>query len=994
MTELYLGPNDDAVAYFDDVKPTQIPPEQHSILEDAGFDPEYVTENDIELDFRQANKPLQVTETDLVQNKNWISNAAALMPLFGGRERNPTAGIPEHMKQFGSQEPAMADDEVAQWGLEFMGWFNYNLPTMGYSVAAIQSAPQEQKEALLNLVLMYDKKKIDWNGTKRMFLGVVADPSSYVGLTTLGFGAAAGYGARQGTKAGFIAALKASLPAARVGAIEGAVYAVGDNALQQEVKIEGGVQQEHNYTDSLISAGTGLAAGAGFTTLAGQVPGLVRSGVNYINETAKTAARGGTLFSGVPVAPGVVPDAPVNPADVRLPLTDIKMPRKKAHAPTEKELGVIQTISTTPAEAQLAVDTISRIRATYPVGKGREKFAPIELTGGKFDKDGKFIPTIKKQAYAFTPPAGVDKKTHQTKISNAMVSDVEKIVARANTGDQAAVDIISEARWYRDMRVRIRSEFGGLGDLFADLLGTTSAQTNVRQNFTNAIEIMRRFTRGEFDGEIAAWERRAASGESMNPTVLQKMHKTGEFPLITSSAGKLFNANSPASMKALLDTFRDIKKGVAPKTPNFTGNLIGFSNRATVDVWAGRYIRNKAGLAYIPPPAEQAVSGEHKAGSTFDNPEVGAEFGFGQDVFAQAANKLNNRGTVQKYDPNVGKIGADDLQAIVWFMEKEKWTKNGWTTKAGEGGSLDLEASFAGAADQGAMNKLRDQASAEFKPPKQRKKETDEAFALRVQDLQSAHAARVQNAAAGVEETARPVDRFTAGVSAARPGSVPSNQTQAEMADVLTAPLREDKSVITLKSNNTYGNFAGVNERALDVEFVVRGDFNPTKFENALVQTGKDKDQDAVFISKVIQSPTPENTANANPGLELYFTKTKKAQFATVLADRLREEGLDGFTFITDARQSGRVDVQAGTHQATAGITGLRLQYIPEFKSKPTPEMRQKMEDIFDDLAVEYTNEGFISSANVVYSETKVWRRATDTDWMSGGMTYDEYFGE
>jgi hypothetical protein len=56
--------------------------------------------------------------------------------------------------------------------------------------------------------------------------------------------------------------------------------------------------------------------------------------------------------------------------------------------------------------------------------------------------------------------------------------------------------------------------------------------------------------------------------------------------------------------------------------------------------------------------------------------------------------------------------------------------------------------------------------------------------------------------------------------------------------------------------------------------------------------------------------------------------------------------------------------------------------------------MRQKMEDIFDDLVQEYSDEGFISSANVVYSETKVWRRATDTDWMSGGMTYDEYFGE
>ena len=685
----------------------------------------------------------------------------------------------------------------------------------------------------------------------------------------------------------------------------------------------------------------------------------------------------------------------INPVDVELPELSsfIKMPRKSSNAPTASELGVIQTISATPEQAQIAVDTIARIRGNYPVGTSKDKFMPIEVTGGKFDDDGAFIPKLREQSYAFTPPKGTDGKKLQGKLSNAMVTDVEKIVTRAQAGDPTAVGILAEARWYRDMRVRLRSEFGGMGDVFADLLGTTSAQTDVKANFTNAVEIIRRFTRGEFDTEIAAWNARIGSGETMSPIVLQQMHKAGTFPLITNAAGSLFNANSPASMKALLNTFRDIKQGGSPKTPNFTGNLIGYSNDATIDVWAGRYLRNKAGLPYIPPPAEKAVGGKHAAGSTFDDPKVTGEFGFGQDVFAQAVGKLNKRGSVTSFDPTVGEMGADDLQAIVWFMEKEKWTKNGWTSKSGEGGSLDFEASVAGVADQGQVANLRDTANKTFKPPAKRKSETDDDYARRVQDAESIQIARATNASSNLDEVAAPVDRTILGLSAERPGKTPSNYEQAEMAAEIDDVLRADDQVVAYKATNTYGNFGGVNERAIDAEIVTRQGFDPKPLEERLVKLGIEKDQDAVFIQKVLQNPTPEQVAASNPGFELYFTKTQSAQFAEDLSARLREKGVDGFTFITDARQADRINVQARAQDGadTAGVTGIRSQFIPEFVGSPTPEMRQSAEDIYFDLVEEYGQKGFVSSANVVYSETKVFRRDTGTDWMSGGQTYGEY---
>ena len=736
-------------------------------------------------------------------------------------------------------------------------------------------------------------------------------------------------------------------------------------------------------------------------------PDAGRATLQWFNDTARSAQQG-TAFSGIPTRPDVPGGAPtvaqepvVQPADIELPelSTFIKLPRRQNIRPTDTELGVIQTIASTPEEAQLAVDTIVRIRGNYPIGTSKDKFMPFEVTGGVFKdtKDGRvFEPNIRKQAYAFTPPSGTSRNEWTRNLSTKMVNDVAAMVKRAEAGDQAAVNILAEARWYRDMRTRMRQEFGGLGDIFADLLGTTSAQTGVQSNFENAAEIVRRFTRGEYDGEIAAWQARQAAGESMSPVVLQQMHKSGDFPLITNAAGALFNANSPASMKAIFDTFRDIKQGVSPKTPNFTGNLIGYSNRATIDVWAGRYLRNKAGLPYIPPPAEKAVGGKHGAGSTFDEPRITGEFGLGQDIFENAAKRLNSRGVVQGFDPSVGQIGADDLQAIVWFMEKEKWTKNGWTTKAGEGGSLDFEASVAGAANPKEIKRLREEARASFKEPKRRKAETDEQYQMRVQDAFSEHVARTTNAATFVDEKAAPLDRTILGVSAERPGKMPSNYEQAEMAAEFDDVLRGDDKVAAYKLTNTYGSFDAedgvVNERSLDAEIVTRQGFDPGPLKQRLVKVGMEKDQDAVFISKVV--PNPEAGQKVNPGLELYFTKKQQAAFAEELAARLRERGIDGFTFVTDARQADRINVQARAQDGadTAGITGLRVQYIPEFDDAATPQRAIEMENIFFDLAEEYSQKGDISAANVLYYETEVFKHSDParSGWISGGQTYEQ----
>ena len=739
---------------------------------------------------------------------------------------------------------------------------------------------------------------------------------------------------------------------------------------------------------------------ARFLSKAGKYIDGVKSGaiqpgmsIRSVDDAGNPVATSEVLGAVDDVAEEAVPTAAI--VDMASP--DIKYPRKQTLRPTEDEIGIIGAVSNNTQEAQIAVDAVARVRGNYPVGTGREKFRDVQIIGGKWEKGRTvFTPEFKKESYGFhNPPEGKNAKQWENKLANDMVKDVDNIVTRARAGDPKAVFIVSQARWYRDMRIALRQEFGGLGDIFADLLGATSAQTNVTDNFDNAIDILRRFTRGEFDGELAAWTARVDAGESMNPTLLQQLSKPTQndpFPLIRKASGALYNANSPAATKALLDTFRLVKHNAAPKTINFTGNLIGYSSNATIDVWAARYLRNKSGQPYLAPPVENGVGGLHGKASTFEKPVIGGEFGFGQAVFQNAADKINKKGSISGFDPSIGDMGADDLQAIVWFLEKEKWAKNNWTTKAGEGGSLEFEVSLAGNPDQALIKQTRQASTETFKPPKKRKRETTEEHELRVAEAKAAHTERTDIATAELEGQKAPLERTVLGVSGEREGAIPSNLQQAQDASEFDNVLKADDKVVAYKLTNTHGRYQGTSERAIDAEIITQQGFDHQPLTRRLVEMGKKRDQDSVYRSKVV--PNPEEGQKVNPGLEIYFTEKMSEKFTTELADELKAVGVDGFTFITDARQADRIAEQAANapEGATAGLTGIRMQYIPEFNSNPTPAEERRMRKIFRELAEKYMQQGNISAANPVYYETEVFRRATDTDWMSGGMTYDQYF--
>ena len=885
--------------------------------------------------------------------------------------------------------------EIAEYGIEHAGHLTHNFAGGLINWTKIDEMPPEVALAQAAMLEMYDKTPgVSWPGTFRFIKQALTDPANVAG----GMGSLAIVQkllATGGKAAVRKRLMQVALGSSAIGA-EGSAYAGMADYIDQRLKFQPpqadevrGMEypgEERTFQPDWDRVGqsavVGYALGAGLGVAGSQGGNVLRATRDAFNQAVYGPIEGGAVLrSGI---------GPINTRNFnREETAAFKAATERTETVIGKDGIERQVVKVDRAKRQAAKQRAAEIRAGFPMEDG---WREMRVNSIKFDKDGAPVIGWKQPSYGYNkPPKGLTEDEHSRKLADIMLEDVAKVVGRAATGDRAAKEIISQANWYRSMRTRLRAEFGGLSDVFADLLGATSAQTGVEQNWNNSIEILRRFTRGEYDQEIQMYSDRLESGETVNPTTLSQLDKAGEFKLIRSAAGALFNTNSPAATGALLDMFRQIKQGAAPKTKNFTGNLIGYGRDATVDVWAARYLTDIAGLPRIAPAAEKAVTGGHKKGSTLEDPQISGEFGFGQSVFEQAANDINASGIVKSFDPNLGDLGADDLQALVWFLEKEKWTKQGWTTKAGEGGSLDFEASLAGAADQAAIKEARRTATETFTPPARRKTETDEQYAVRVQDAESAAIARQSNAEAAVGEMAAPLDRTVLGVARERPGQVPTNVQQAELAQELQAPVINDDSVVAFQTNNTVGEFAGETERALNAEYVTRSNFNPAALTQSLIDAGRKYDQDAVFMSKVLREPTE----SSRPGVEIYFRQRQDVDFTQNITASLRKFGVDGFTFITDARQQDRAGVQAMTDDATAGITGVRFQYIPEFDEAYDParhaEIIVEKESLFNDVVADIANNAHIVQADVVHYDTQVFKRPSGTDWINGGMTYDEY---
>ncbi len=687
--------------------------------------------------------------------------------------------------------------------------------------------------------------------------------------------------------------------------------------------------------------------------------------------------------------------------------------------------------------------TTARVRAAKLRFPARAKWLPLVFSGmeAKLDddgnpvlgRDGKPVMDIvwKKIPYSFDRDAagkalvGEARAKAVRSLAASTLREVQKIAERAKRGDREARVILRQADWYRAMRARLRHEFGGLGDLFANLLGALSPKTPVKANWKNAITALHAATAGEFDELMPKWEawqneideaeialRGWVDGQIQAGWSVAALKRTPQFQSLLREMSELrklpdelnprkpngakYGSNGRQVVKAMVGLWRVVKDpdpainrgSTKPKAQNFSGNLIGYRQRATIDVWAARFLQRLRWGNKVPPAAEGAVAGEARADGNATGP-----FGFGQDVFTAAVALIRADADLQQL-PELQGINDDDLQALVWFIEKELWAQDDATTAEGEGGSFEFEADLTGSSQQDWIEDLR-----------------------QIMNAKDSTVAEKLAASAELDKLKRTVDRFIAGLSletsegtqgvAFVPDDAEMAAVGAQVRDAILA-ADPDTKIVGLKVASTVGLY-GAPERSFDLEAVTTEGFNPNAIKRPVWETAKNNLQDSAFVSRVLRAEEDIDYARHRPGVEVFFSETKPMEEIEELLGRI-SEAVGGYTVIVDALRS-RVSREGGMPP----VVGIRAQYIPEFDARYGDETLVGANDAqiataMEAKATEYTKKlaalislPGVSMAQVVWHETDVrfegeydaaLKEIDDADTARGNSATDQGAGE
>ena len=195
----------------------------------------------------QTEEPVRLTEESIVKDPTWVKSSKSVYKM------NEGADAPD----------LDSDEAYAKYALNYMGWFNYNLPKMGLEATQLKSATPEQQQDFIKLMDMYDEKEASFAGFGRALKGIATDPSTFVGISTLGAGTLGAQALKQALKEGVKQSVKAGAKrGAAIGSLEGATYAAADNAFRQQARINAGVQDSFDYSQSAKSAAVGAGIGA------------------------------------------------------------------------------------------------------------------------------------------------------------------------------------------------------------------------------------------------------------------------------------------------------------------------------------------------------------------------------------------------------------------------------------------------------------------------------------------------------------------------------------------------------------------------------------------------------------------------------------------------------------------------------------------------------------------------------------------------------------
>jgi hypothetical protein len=191
-------------------------------------------------------------EEDLATNLDWIEASGKVYQMNNNGEK------------FQGDYRALA-----KYGIDQMSEFNYNV-AMGMipDVLAVEKADPETQMSFAYLMDTYDKKDITLDGFGRAVKELALDPTTYLGISTLGAGFAVKKGAQQLAKEGLKNRLHSSIrnyltSGLAIGATEGAIYSAGDTTAREMIQTDAGLREGVSGADVAISGAIGAGVGAG-----------------------------------------------------------------------------------------------------------------------------------------------------------------------------------------------------------------------------------------------------------------------------------------------------------------------------------------------------------------------------------------------------------------------------------------------------------------------------------------------------------------------------------------------------------------------------------------------------------------------------------------------------------------------------------------------------------------------------------------------------------
>ena len=281
------------------------------------YDSEYVLDNNV-TDLPQTS---DLTDAELVTSPGFQRASELLYNAMIGDKNK--SGVMTRRKKASLQRAPKSPEEYAAWGIEYQGSLEYNLPKAAINFSQLGTLAKDNPQlAVASLALQeeYAKLGLSWNGTKRFFAGMFSDPTTYVGLSTLGWGFLGRQGAKQVTKKGLTAFLKKALDPRLLTVYEAGGYTAAEDYIRQQKEIRSNVadprtgKAEFDDLQSAISTGIGLAGGGaivGGMEGAKRVAPVIAEGIRNLGKdadkriNARKADGSFTLNTGVDPMPAV-----------------------------------------------------------------------------------------------------------------------------------------------------------------------------------------------------------------------------------------------------------------------------------------------------------------------------------------------------------------------------------------------------------------------------------------------------------------------------------------------------------------------------------------------------------------------------------------------------------------------------------------------------------------------------------------------------------------